>query len=101
MSAPQTPSPCPVKWCQSDHHRYSTHLGPRFGTTPAEATIVQGVASEEPEILFGAAEAVFLTAEEARSLAAIIAAAHQKSPLAAALRQAADELDRITSGGAT
>lgn len=115
MSAPQTPSPCP-SWCRIEHPPYTderlaiTHVGPTFVTAPTTGTNVVTIVGSwtkysgerPPKIMVERPEgigAAFLDADGARTMAAAIAAFNRRSPLAAALREAADELDRITSGG--
>lgn len=114
MTAPQTPPPCP-DWCRIDHPAYTaeqvslSHLGTTFVKAPTTGTNVVTIVSSwtkfsgerPPQIMVEQPEgigAAFLDADGARAMAAAIAAFNRRSPLAAALRKAADELDRIGGG---
>ncbi len=114
LDTPQTPPSCPP-WCILDHpETYSelasvSHISRPFMKYPAAGnavTITQtwtnisglrdvAIMIERPEKI----GAVFLDAEEARTLADAVSAFNRRSLLAVGLRKAADELDRIT--GAT
>jgi hypothetical protein len=98
MSAPQAPPPCPVEWCTADHAVSSAHIGSRFGQWPTRAAVIQCIGRDVEVALMGD-EVVFLSNRDVRGLAETIERVHSDSPLAAALRQAADELDRISGGG--
>lgn len=97
MTAPQTPPPCPP-WCaNSDEAAHPAHRHKsRLFDAPAYLAIAQWP-DEQPEIRLSSWDAhapvLGLNAEQARMLADIA-----KPEIAAALRQAADELDRITGG---
>ena len=106
-TGPQTPPPCPVEWCARGQHKSVWHESRDFrpdsmvGT--ASVLIVQQ--KDDPPIVQlwhyqeADGQAIKLWGYEVLALTALIEHVHPGSPLAAALRQAADELDRITSGG--
>ena len=110
MSAPQTPPPCPAcGWCAQDHGttdpaelasvpHYSLNY---VGAGKGDAYIILAKQPEDAvttlsiSVLFDVKAPIMqVTAAEARMLASIA-----RPEVATALREAADELDRITSGG--
>jgi hypothetical protein len=109
---PQDPPPCPVEWCTVTDPRHNEghhciHNSDHFGSPTTglrrpwivrEWTAKDGW--EPPVVTIGAEHGIVnLDANTARAIAQAIESAHPGSELAIALRKAADELDRITSGG--
>ena len=101
MSAPQTQPSCP-DWCARLHTSAMapSHCTGNFAAEGSGAyVVVIQHPGEQPDILLSTlddAPLLHLDSGTARMLAQLAA-----EPAATALRVAADELDRITSGGAS
>lgn len=124
MTAPQTPQPCPVEWCVRKHPtaipEYDDTRDRLHESRDFRSEALVGIASVTISQKWDAfkwahlpavielwkytgpdATVVRLTADQARALADLFECGlSTHEALAAALRQAADELDRIT-GSAT
>jgi hypothetical protein len=108
-SGPRTPPPCPVEWCRDDHAKSvltGVHASQDFINSPHQATVcIAQLSDGQPFVLLTSAAhaaTLRLNARQTRALATLFdgdpgPAFH--TGLAKALRKAADELDRITSGG--